>query len=264
MVGAFRRFLEHLYSLLTVACTIDTAAQILKERPHNLHVQLIILCHQNPDSGKLHLFHILFFLLTWCLCHRQHKGKEESTAFPQLAFQLHFTVHHVNQTVTDGKTQTAALTMGGSVAKLLKHPKNPLAIFLTDTNSVVSDSKVDACHAIFQNSLFHCQLSFHSSLRVFYRIAQQIDEHLTDTQSISIKPAVGQLNIRFKNLPLFCEFSIQHRMQFIQKIGQIKVVFHQRHFATFNLRHIQNIVQQPQQIIRRSPYLFQTINPHLL
>ena len=126
---------------------------------------------------------------------------------------------------------------------------NPLTILFTNTNSVISDSKVDTCHAIFQDSLFHCQLSFHSSIRVFYRIAQQIDEHLTDTQSISIKPAVGQLNIRFKNLPLFCEFSIQHRMQFIQKIGQIKIVLHQRHFVAFNLRHIQNIIQQSQQII---------------
>lgn len=74
-----------------------------------------------------------------------------------------------------------------------------------------------------------------TDIGIFDSIAQQIDQNLVQSQFITDKPGMDQLNLlRIMNL-FFNYFSFQKCLQFSKQSAKIMCFHDKTHFAAFNL-----------------------------
>ena len=92
-------------------------------------------------------------------------------------------------------------------------------------------------------------------------IAQQIHQHLTEPQSIHQVSRMLHFYLHTEILLLLQETAVQHRVQVVQQHPKIEGFRTQTHLTAFDLRHIQNIIQQSQKIMGGALHLSQAIQP---
>ena len=144
---------------------------------------------------------------------------------------------------------------------LLKVLEDALLVLRVNANALILHGKIHIRLTVGQGGFRHRQGNIRIRAGIFAGVAQQVDQHLIDAQRVPHKVRMLQLNMGDKPLPLFLKFRVQHHMQLIQKLLQVKGGFHQRHFTAFNFGHIQNIVQQSQQVMGRALHLLQAVDP---
>ena len=100
--------------------------------------------------------------------------------------------------------------------------------------------------------------------RILGSISQQIDQYLAETKLICQEPGILQDNVLCIFLLFFPEPGFNQIMNTQKLLFQIHFGRLKLHFTAFNLRHIQNIIYQSQQILGRVSDLFQTFHSSLL
>ena len=83
----------------------------------------------------------------------------------------------------------------------------------------------------------------------FHRIAKQINQHLAYPHTVRQKPFMVHPDILYKVNPLCLRLRRNQLPYSIQHFIDIKIARLQLHLTAFNFGHIQNIVDEVQQVI---------------
>ncbi len=193
----------------------------------------------------------------------QGNGKAERTSLTQSAFQLNAAPHQLDQPAADGKPKSGSLLLGRvSVGRLFKGAEYPVLLFPGNTGSRILHRKIEGTALIRGRRLFYGERDPSAFRREFHRIAQKIDQYLADPHSVSDKPAVRQINVLNETDALGRCLGQDQFTDRAQHFIHIEVKGFELHLAALDFGHIENIIDQSQQIIgRRLDFLQAVQNP---
>ena len=259
----FRRPAEHLHRLLPVSGTLRHASKCLQEAAENLHIQGIVLCHEDPRPGKVHTP----ALLLRRLLHRgllQPQGKVKPASLPNLAFKLNPAPHQADQTVADGKAQSRSLLARRHRIHLLKAPEDPLLVLFGNADALINNGKIQIRPPISIRIFLHDQPDSCVAFRVLTRIPQKVYQHLAKAQAVTEVPGVRKLDLHGKVLFFLREAPVHDCLQPVQELLHVKRSGGQRHLAALDLGHVQNVIEQSQKVMGGAVHLFQAVKAALL
>ena len=237
------------HGLRAVIDTVHRKAPLLQQCQSDLRIQLIVFHDQNTTTleGDLFLLCLRLHILTFF----QQNGETERAAFSQFAVQLNTASHHLDQTAADRKTQARALLLGRvPVGGLLKGTEHSLLVFLCNTDSRITHRKIDY-RFLLQRFLFPYRQRHPALCRgKLHRIAQQIDQHLADTHFIRHKPGIRHLDLLHEIYLLGRRLRHDQFPDRTEHLMDIEIDRFQLHLAALDLGHIQNVIDQAEQIIR--------------
>ena len=128
---------------------------------------------------------------------------------------------------------------------------------LADTDTGIPHDEVIAGTAL-RPALFLTQEEVDAAVHtvILHRVAEQIEKNLCEAQRI------GQ-HILVLNILLFLERWTDHRAEILHKGRQMEWLLLDRHLAALDAAHIENIIDEGEQMLTRHPDLPEII-PHLL
>ncbi len=175
-------------------------------------------------------------------------------------------VHHLHKALRNGHAQARALNAAdGGIALALERLENVRDKFLAHADAVVLYVEFIAAKALRSVGLFHHpQAHSAARARVFDGIAQQVQKHLIQAQPVAADILVLYIDDIHIQIQLFgVNIGLNDVAQSVQDIGQAARALVQMDLAVFNAAHIQNIVDQAQQMIAGRHDLLQIVL-HLL
>ena len=212
--------------------------------------QRVVIHHQHGQALKQLPFLSLALHLLVIL--RQFKGqcdrKYGSLFF--LTFHLNAAAHELDQIIYNGKTQTASNVVAGCFRRLLfKRHEQAAAELPGHPDSCILHLEPQIGKSIGPLLLLNLNLNPSSCPREFQRIGQQVHENLFQAQRISYIKLLQRLAVvnHILNLPLF-RLGIYNLIHLVHQLRKIKVFVGQLHFPGLNLRHIQDIINQGEQV----------------
>ena len=95
----------------------------------NLHIQLVILYHQDPFAREADLLWLAGNRSLLAAYRLKLHVKAEAASLPRLTFQLNIGIHHPHNSSADGKPKTGALfSRIIRIIRLFKLPENKLLV----------------------------------------------------------------------------------------------------------------------------------------
>ena len=133
----------------------------------------------------------------------------------------------------------------------------------TDSNAMVAHAEEDAALPLGRLLLADLEGDGGARRRVLDGVAQQVDEHLADAQGVAVDPAVPKPGIHLERLGLLGKLGVEHGVQVLDELAQVEVVHDQAHLAALDPRHVEDVVEKPQQVVRGRLHLAQAVDAHL-
>ncbi len=142
----------------------------------------------------------------------------------------------MHQPVTDCKSEAGSLLpcLFRNI-RLFKLLEDQLLFFLWNTDPVILYGKGKQGTAVRLLRFRYGQYDMSVLSRIFYCIAQQINEDLIDPEFIAEEPFMQQICFLLKYNIFFHYFCIQKCPEFSDPFCQIAFFFHQMHLAAFDL-----------------------------
>ena len=132
----------------------------------------------------------------------------------------------------------------------LRH-SNPRVLYGKAVSHIALCRTLAFFHKKFHAAAFRCKLNC---------IPQNIDENLIDSQCVTIKPGVNnRTDFAPKPKALFYRLRLNHIGDLTHQIPKWNPLSVQLHFVSLNFTHLQNIVNQIQQVPGGIGNFFQTI-----
>ena len=172
-------------------------------------------------------------------------------------------MHLVNELLCDGHAQTRALVVGAARALLLRERlKNMLQEFLAHTDAVVLDLHPQVDKTFFKQRFLGAEVDLAAVGRVLDGVGKNVDEHLPDMQLTADQVRVPE------RADLLCEghvpvhdLALHDGAAGIQQRPQIKRRVQHLHIAGFDFGHVQHVVDEGEQVGRRTAHLGHAV-PH--
>ena len=172
-------------------------------------------------------------------------------------------MHLVNELLCDGHAQTRALVVGAARALLLRERlKNMLQEFLAHTDPVVLDLHPQVDKTFFKQRFLGAEVDLAAVGRVLHGVGKNVDKHLPDMQLTADQVRVPE------RADLLCEghvpvhdLALHDGAAGIQQRPQIKRCVQHLHIAGFDFGHVQHVVDEGEQVGRRTAHLGHAV-PH--
>ena len=181
---------EGLHCLAPVTGLGDHAAGVLKEEAQDLTVELVVLGHQHVHVRKIDAAGLVAAGRLTRLGHGKAQLKVEEAPLPRLALQTNAAAHHVHQAVADRQPQARTLLVSRLRVQALETLKNTFLIGKGNTHTLVAHAKEHTRLTVCNLKLAHLKAHGGPRRRVLDRVAQEVDQHLVDTQSVAVQPVV--------------------------------------------------------------------------
>ena len=221
----------------------------LSQHLGNTVAGLEIIVH-NKSAQTLQLHSVLFFV------HHAAQGKIEAhskgAAPVDLALHLDGAAHHVHRVLGDSHAQSRALDAADSGALFpFEGVKYMLQKVVAHADAAVADDEIImGMTGLFGLFLTNSEGHHATNGRELGRVAQNIDKHLVQAQGVENKLLVLHINgVHIKLQAFGPHLGTNHIHQIMNTLGEIAFLLLNDNLAAFNAAHIQNIVNEAQQMI---------------
>ena len=223
-------------------------AYLAKHLRHTIAGLKIVIHNQGTQSLQLH--GVLFF--THHIRKRKIKAHSKGSALAQLTLHFNSTAHHIHSVLGDGHAKARALDAAHSGTLFaLEGIKDMLQKILAHTDAAIADYEIIMGMA----RLFGCFLANREGYHApdgseLSGIAQNIDEHLIQTQRVENQLLVLHIDgVHIKLHALGSHLRTNHIHQIVNTLAKITFLFLNDNLAAFDAAHIQNIINEAQQMI---------------
>ncbi len=180
----------------------------------------------------------------------------ELAALPRGALHPDLTVHQLHQIVRDGQTKTGAtIFAGGRAVSLFKGVEETLALLGCHADTAILHTALQPDLAI--SLVTACQPDNHLSLLgELDGIAGQVEQDLAKPQGIAaqtVRQISGQ--IEQQRQPLFPRPKRRQIRQPLEHLVELEIHLLQLLLARLHLGEVKDVVEDPEQVVRRSVYL---------
>ena len=175
----------------------------------------------------------------------------EGTALAQLAVHTDFAVHQLHQAFAEGEPKPGSTVFsGGRCIRLLEYQEKSLLVRRTDADAGIRhfEAKQHLRQCLFDES---CTDGHMSTVGEFDGIPGKVDQDLTEAQRISQQRLAGQPvgNIDRECEPFVCRPLAEDVLQIADHLAQGEGDLLEGHMRRLDLRQIENIVDQPEQVM---------------
>ena len=186
---------------------------------------------------------------------QQRHGHGEDRALPLFALHLNIAVHQLNDALCDGHAQAGAAEFAGGGGILLGEGVKELRqVFRAHADAGVPEGKAQGGLSVEPRRRFNHQGDRPALGREFDRVAQDVDHHLAQLHVVAdiIVPDVpaGPAVILQVFVPAL---AADNGVHLLQHPGEGELLAFDGHAARLDPAHVQNIVDDAQQVIGGSP-----------
>ena len=182
----------------------------------------------------------------------EHKSDSKLCTYPLLTLHVNRAVHHIDNIFCDSHPKTGSLDSADRrISFTLERFKNMVYKFLAHANTCIFNIEL-IIGISFGRSGFLGDPHTHDAPcpGIFNSVAEQIQEHLVQSQLITIDfliQYIYRVKIQFKLLCI--DICLQDIADFMQNIRKTAWFFIQMYFAALNTAHIKDIIDQAEQMI---------------
>ena len=225
-----------------------------RQRPFQTDGIRVAGCHdQDATSGERPSVGLIVGRVDRRSRHPKHRGESEGAALAQLALDGDFPAHHLNELGRNGQPQSRACApAGGRVIDLLERLKDQGLLLLGDADAGVRDRKRKLRlfggprdnHDVHRNPALFCE---------FHGIADQVGQNLAESAGIAHQRIRDiRMDPQYKVEP-FLTGPVSERIErVLQAVAEAERNAGQFQLAGFDLRDIENVVDDGQKRVRRS------------
>ena len=184
-------------------------------------------------------------------------GKDR--ALPLLALDLDRAVHHLHDTLRDGQAEPgAAVSVGGGGVLLGKGIEDTRQEFRTHADTGIRDGKAQGGLAVIVRGPLHGQLHPAALRREFHRIAQDIDQDLAQFHGVADVIIVDLgFDMALVVQTLLTALAAEEGIDGLQELAEGELLVAESHAAGFDAGHVQDVIDQVQQVVRGRADLLQ-------
>ena len=260
--------LRHFQTVCPAIRCVDLHFCLLQKPPEHFQIQIRIIDNENPHFRRREFFPIFpcpgmgttvcFGKISHRLCPHnllaKQKGKLRTFAIG--TFHHQFAVHKRQQTMRNAHAQARSFNITiAFFLNALKGCKELGNILLPDADACVPDADMQIDPIPLR--LFHRDSQRDAPrFRIFHGIGQKIREDLLDPYLIAMQEIrYSRIGIHAKRESFVrCPF-LYHAHQVVQQGTHFIVHGNDFHLPCFNLREIQNVIDQPKQILSGISYV---------
>ena len=226
-----------------------------QQKLRDLHVQRVILRHQHAHPAQRH------FLRRVCgkrgglrslpvHTERKHDAERRADTAPALKFDR--AAHAVDQSLGDGHSQPCPAVGRTRVDQLLRKGfEDVLLVFLAHADARVGADELEPCRIVRAAELAAGERNGAVLPVVLDGIAVNVHQNALDVYGTAHQRGVRHLPRRAQNADAALLGGIfQRRADRVQQLKQVKGPLLQRHFAGFQLAHVQHLIHQLEQKLR--------------
>ncbi len=248
VIGLIHRKLRAHYRFLTAGGPVGPHTDIPKHFADGAAGIHVIVYHQSANA--LELFDFAIFRRIVAQAELEIHNEFGATSH----FALHFdgTAHHIHDILGDGHAQTGTLDATDSSTLLAgKRFEEMLLEILAHTDAIVFHMDFILGIALqLHRILFHSHTHCATGIGEFQRIAQKIQKHLIQTQTIAVHIFIRYTHsVEEKIDPLRHDIGLQDRAQVMEYIGQMHFLLLDLHHAALDTAHVKHIIDERQEMI---------------
>ena len=245
----FRKFLNCLGS---IPCFFRFRPCFRQIKFGNFHINFVVLHHQDLHSGCISLFRLLPLPIAASrIIEKKRKLKCEGRSLSRHAFHLNRTVHTFDQALDNRHAKTASLILCPRICLFLCKGLKQLIFykFFLHANAGVRNPKLIKSLLSIAGKLFCIGINPAARLIVFDCIAQKIDHDLAQMQRVSDQSCMpNSFSVSVMPDSGFLQLGFHQRGSLGHELFQIKGFHHSFFLLCLNAPHVQNIIDQRQQM----------------
>ena len=247
--------IESLFRLIHTEAGIRLYANFLQHQLCVFAGDGIVVHYQYPQSSDIVLYVFACRIFPGSAQrHRDRKGRSDSL----LAVDCYCAAHHFHYIFGNGHPEAAAaVTVCGGCILLGKSIKNVRNIFPVHPNARIAHRKLQRTMVFFSAQLFHREA--HASRRIgkLYGIPEDVDQYLLEFHVIAdIVPVQASHDPALIRQTLVHALAVDHDIDLFYKAAEQEVFLLQHHPPRFDPAHIQDIVDQVEQMLCTASYFF--------
>ena len=220
------------------------------------------------DGIIIHHQHIQFLVIDVALQHAgvavgfaQRDRHGEGRPFSLFAFHFDMAVHQLHDAFRDGHTKAGAAVFacGGGIL-LAERVEEVRQKLLAHADAGIPENELQHSLTAEALSLFDQKGDFSALRRELHRVAQNIDHHLAELDFVAVIIIVylsHRAAVEFQ--PLVPALATDNGIDLLQRVREGKLFILDDHTPGLNPAHVQDVVDDSQQMLRRSSDFFQKL-----
>ena len=253
---------KRLQRLPPVLRHLDLRPAIRQQHFDDFGIQLVVLGQQHAQAAHIRGLRFPRRLLRFgrLVGNLKRQGDRKFGSFAQPAADLDGSAHLVNQALDDSHAQPRALIDAPRVGVLLrKRIKDVRQERLAHADARVADHPAVSDDPIRLADALADRFHAAADLVVLDAVAVDIQKHLPQVQRAAVYVAdlhpLGLLPIVFQRNARLRRALLHDGQNIARKLVQIERFVRQHDFAAFQLAHLQHVVNQAEQVVRRHLHL---------
>ena len=235
-------------SLLAGGGPLCPQPDLLQHTGHALAAVAIVIYHKGSEPLQfLDLGCVLFNILKL-----QTQLYPEFAAFAFFALDSDGPAHHFHNIFGDSHTQSRALDSGfGGAGLPLKGLKNMFYKVGSHADAVVLHEEHIISIAPVEGGFLFDSKAYHASRRcIFYGVAQEVQKHLVQPELVAVDVLVAHVHgVDAQRQALGGDLGVEDIAQLAPDLRQTARVLLDVDLAALDAAHVQNIVDEPQQVV---------------
>ena len=210
----------------------------------------IVVHHQRLEAGKLRDL----FLAAGSGLHAQRQADDKLGAPVLLGLHLDRAAHHLDNVPSDGHAEAGSLYPADRRGTLaFKRLEDLLRELRTHADAVVADAELVLCTVAHgSGKLPDTHGDRAARRRELDGVGQQVEQDLPHARPVAVNVLVGNVKrIHIKLELLGVHLSADDGLDVVQHLGQVDLGFLQLELAALDAAHIQNIVDEREQVATR-------------
>ena len=181
----------------------------------------------------------------------QGHDDREGRPFPFSALDVNIAVHELDDALRNGHAQSGAAVFAGRGGVLLGEGiKEPGEVFFAHADARVADDEAQGGLAVKPRGLLHTEGDLPAFGREFHGVPQDIDHDLAELHVVAdvIVPDISA-DDRLVDQALVPALAADNGVDLLKGLRKGKLLVVDRHPAGFDAGHVQDIVDDPQQVL---------------
>ncbi len=227
---------------------LGTHADLLEHIGYAVAGVEVVVHHQRP--AVLQLRNVLHFL--FCILEPEGEGYYEFRAHALLALHPDGAVHHIHDVLRDRHSQPGSLYLAdGGIALPLKGLEDAPHEFLAHADAGILDGEIEVrVSGRRHGSLTDPHGDQAAGAGIFDGIAQEVQQHLVQPQLVAVDFLVDHVHRIDIEFQLLCpDIRLNDIAEPVEDVGQAAFLLVQMHLAALYAAHVQDIVNQAQQMV---------------
>ena len=250
IIIVFGRGREHVHPFQAVFRCVNRGPGAGQEFLHNHAVDFNVFHQQDAHAFQVDGIHGLEAALFAHPPFFQGQLEAEGRAAAGLTGHADIAAHGLEQIFADGQPQArAAKARGDFGVGLLKGHEQPALLLLGHADAVVPHGKTQGDFISRIPQQLYGKADAAPGIGEFDGIAQQIDEHLVEPELVAHDHQSPRIAYVRAELNVFFPAAGQNDVgNFVKGLAQVKSFVGQFHFAGLDFGHVQNVVENAQQM----------------